>query len=328
MEALVNVLFVGNRAVLHPWYDDFVAAIGGRHPIKLYDPDQPMHPQFRWADVVVEVGGAFNTHAMIDAAVEAGVKLWQIMGTGLDHVDVRYFLENGMPLANTPGQFSSVALAEHALFLMLCFAKNFRASQQSLRSRVFYRPVNEELEGKTLGIVGLGASGRELARRASAMGMRILAVDVAAIPQQVLDELRVEFFGGPQNLDRLLMASDYVSLHVPLTSKTRRLIDRRALGLMKPEAVLINVARGGIVDEAALIEALEAGRLRGAGLDAFVEEPLSPTHPFLHMENVVVTPHVAGVTTGTSRRRAAAAAENVDRVARGLPPLYLVTSVE
>ena len=211
---------------------------------------------------------------------------------------------------------------------MLCFAKNFHASQQSLRARAFYQPINEELEGKTLGIVGLGASGRELARRASAMGMRVLAVDIAAIPRQVLDELRVEFFGGPQDLDRLLVASDYVSLHVPLTSKTRRLIDRRALGLMKPEAVLINVARGGIVDEAALIEALEAGRLRGAGLDAFVEEPLSPTHPFLRLENVVATPHVAGVTTGTSRRRAAAAAENVDRVARGLLPLYLVTSVE
>src|SRR5438309_7089705 len=120
---------------------------------------------------------------MIDAGVEAGVKLWQVLGTGLDHVDVQYIVERGLALANTPGPFSSVALAEHALFLMLYFAKNFPESQDRLRRGEFYRPMNDELAGSTLGVVGLGASGTELARRAQAFAMRIVGVDVQPPPQ-------------------------------------------------------------------------------------------------------------------------------------------------
>src|SRR5205807_272862 len=173
-----------------------------------------------------------------------------------------------------------------------------------VRSKVFYTPANDELEGKTLGIIGLGASGRELARRAWAMGMRVLAVDVVEISQAVRQECHLEFFGDLSQLNRVLAESDYLSLHIPLTKTTRYLIDRRALGLMKPTAVLINVARGPIVDEAALVEALQAGRIKGAGLDVFEREPLDPEHPLLHMENVITTQHVAGTSTGTSKRRA------------------------
>ena len=106
------------------------------------------------------------------------------------------------------------------------------------------------------------------------------------------------------------------------------MIDRRAFGLMKPTAVLINVARGAIVDEIALVEALKTGRIKGAGLDVFAREPLDPAHPLLAMENVIATPHQAGSTYGTSRRRAAAAAENVARVAQGLPPLHRITAID
>jgi phosphoglycerate dehydrogenase-like enzyme len=243
-------------------------------------------------------------------------------------VDVQYILDRGFPLANTPGPFSSVALAEHALFLMLYFAKNFVTSQQNLRHGIFYRPMNEELEGRTLGLVGLGASARELAKRAAAFGMRIVGIDLQPPPPDVLERLAINSLGGPESLDALLGLSEYVSVHVPLTRHTRHMLDARALAQMRPGSVLVNVARGEIVDEAALVEALRDGQLRGAGLDVFATEPLQPGNPLLQLENVVLTPHVAGVTTGTSRRRAAAVAENVRRTAAGLPPLYAVTQAE
>ena len=268
-----------------------------------------------------------GTRALIDAALAARVRLWQVLGTGVDHVDVAYFLEKGLALANTPGPFSAVALAEHAMFLMLYFAKRFDEHVRNLRSSVFYLPLSEELAGKTLGLVGLGASGQALAARSKAMGMRIVAVDAAEIPQKKLDELGVEVFVGPSDLKTVLEQGDYVSLHVPLTSKTRHMIDRRALAAMKPTAVLINVARGEIADEAALVEALESGGIRGAGLDVFAEEPLPADHPLLQLPNVVATPHTAGQTYGTSRRRGEACAENVERIAQGLDPLYQITEV-
>jgi phosphoglycerate dehydrogenase-like enzyme len=323
----MKVLYLGIPSLMHPWYDDFLAAVAGRHQVVLFDPERPLADQFRDADVVVELGGSVADRAMIDAGIAANVKLWQVVGTGLDHVDVAYFLEKGVLLANTPGIFSAIALAEHALFLMLCLAKNLRASDENVRAGVFSLPLNSELAGKTLGLVGLGASGRELAKRAWALGMRVMAMDMAEVPRAVLDETHVDFFGGPGQLNRVVAEADYLSLHVPLTATTRNMIDGKALARMKPTAVLINVARGGIVDETALIDGLQKKRIRGAGLDAFVREPLEPAHPLLHMDNVIATPHIAGGTAETSRRRMQAAAENIMRVAQGLPPLYRVTSV-
>ena len=143
------------------------------------------------------------TREMIDTGVAAGVKLWQLSGTGLDHVDVAYFLEKGLALTHTPGPFSAVALAEHALFLMLFLAKDFRAGQRSLAGRVIAQPTNEELAGKSLAIIGLGASGRELAKRAWAMEMRVMAIDVADVAKTVRDELHIEFFGNSSQMDRV-----------------------------------------------------------------------------------------------------------------------------
>lgn len=324
----MKVLYLGMPNLMHPWYDDFLGALGGRHPVALYDPAETTAGQFRDIGAVVALGGVTMTRAMIDAAAAAGVKLWQIIGTGLDQVDVPYFLEKRLPMANTPGKFSGVALAEHALFLMLCLAKNLHASLENTRTGVFSLPLNEELAGKTLGLIGLGASGSELARRAWALGMRVMAIDICPVPPVVLGELHVEFFGGHERLDHVLANADYLSLHTPLTAQTRHLIDRRALAKMKPTAFLLNVARGEIVDEEALIEALRSGWIRGAGLDVFSREPLGPAHPFLHLANVVTTPHIAGGTAEVSRRRTQAAAENVLRVAQGLPPLYQIVSGE
>jgi D-3-phosphoglycerate dehydrogenase len=323
----VKVLYITIPELTHPWFDDFKAAVGDRAEVILFEPDQPHAAQFAGVGVVVELGGGQATHAFVDLALAAGVQLWQISGTGLNHVDVAYFLERGLPLANTPGQYSSVALAEHAIFLMLACAKYLHLADRNIRSRVLCLPLTEELEGQTLGLVGLGASGRELARRAWPLGMRILAIDAVPPTPQIVEELHVEFLGGPDRLDDLLAASDVVSLHVPLMATTHHLIDARALARMKPTATLINVARGEIVDETALLEALRSRRIRAAGLDVFAREPIDPEHPFLHLDNVIATPHIAGGTTGTSRRRGQALAENIARVTQGLPPLRLITDV-
>jgi phosphoglycerate dehydrogenase-like enzyme len=208
---------------------------------------------------------------------------------------------------------------------MLALAKNAGRMAEDVRDGVMYRTMNDELAGKTLGLVGFGASGRELARRAAAMEMRVVAFDAQAPAE---DELAVGFldeFLEAWRLPDLLRQSDYVSVHVPLTPETRGLIGAQELALMKPTAILVNVARGAIVDEAALADALREGRLRGAGIDVWAQEPPDPANPLLSLPNVVATPHVAGVTFETSRRRGSAAAENVNRIAEGLPPMYEVT---
>ena len=274
-------------------------------------------------EVVVDQGG-WGTPAMADSAAAAGIKLWQVIGTGLDHLDVNYFLERGIPISYSPGFLSGVGLAEHALMLMLCLSKNWTAAQKNAHSGLWYHPMNEELYGKTLGLVGFGGSARELAKRAWAMGMRTLAIDLVDVPALVLSECHVAYFGHTQALPKLLAESDYLSIHVPITPQTKHMIGREAFAQMKKTAFLINVARGDIVDEVALLDALKTERIQGAGLDTFAHEPLRPDHPLLHLPNVLTTPHVAGGTRGTSRRRGQAAAENIFRVAEGLPPLYLV----
>jgi phosphoglycerate dehydrogenase-like enzyme len=321
----MKILFIPHLGHEEPWYGDFVEALGGRFELATLDHDAPLAPQFEGVRVVVDLGG-WATREMIDAGAEAGVALWQVLGMGLDHTEVDHILARGIRLANTPGQFSAVALAEHALFLILCSAKRLRELERNAREGVWWQPVTDELPGQTLGVIGLGASGRELARRASAMGMRLIAVDPVEVAQEVLTAHGVEWCAGTDRLDELLRESDYVSLHVPLNARTRHLLDRAKLALMKRTAVLINVARGALVDEDALLDALREGRLRGAGLDVFSQEPLPPQSVFLELDNVIATPHVAGVTRGTSRRRAQVGVENAERIAQGLEPLHEITA--
>ena len=324
----LNVLYVAPEPMLEPYYGDFLAAAGESCTVSLYDFDEPLEDQFREIDVVVEHGGAFQTPEMIDAGVAAGVKLWQVTATGLDHVNVGDFLARGMPLANMPGPVStSIPMAEHALLMMLALSRKLFASQRSFQERVLNLPMTSELHGKTLGLIGLGASGRELAYRASAMGMCVIAIDTVEVPEETRDELGVQFFGGADELDRLLGESDFISLHVPLTADTRHLIDARALALMKPTAYLINVARGDLVDEVALHEALESGQLAGAGLDAIAGEPVDPSHPLLQLDTVIRTPHNGVVTRELSLRRGRFATEQVSRIAANREPLYQVTAV-
>jgi phosphoglycerate dehydrogenase-like enzyme len=319
----MKVLYLRAPSGLDGAYPDFVKAIEGRFLFEVYDPDRPPAEQFEGVGVVVDPGGAVGTRALIDAALAADVKLWQVTTNGTDHVDVAYFLEQGLPLANSPGRLSAVPLAEHVVMLILCFAKNLDHN----RAAGWQRRIGEELAGKRLGLIGFGASAREVARRAWPLGMRIMAIDPVEFTQEELDEFHVEFLGKPEQLDHLLAEADYLSLHLHLNSATRHLIDRRVFGLMKESAVLINIARGELVDEEALIEALQQGQIKGAAIDAFAEEPLSPDHPLQQLDNAILTPHCSAYTPGTPRRRMQAAAANVDRIAQGLPPGDLVTEL-
>lgn len=243
-------------------------------------------------------------------------------GVGVDNVDLAAAKALGIPVVFTPG-VNSQAVAEHALTLMLMLARRIPTSRRLLREGQFELArrsiVALDLHGKTLGLVGLGQVGRRLAYICRhGLAMRVLAFDPYVSADRAADygvELVTE-------LASLLREADVVSIHAPLTPETRRIVDHDALAQMKPTAFLVNCARGGLVDEGALLEALRAGRLAGAGLDVFVEEPTPADHPLLQLENVVTTPHVAGSSEEALRLMAETVADDVLRVLRGEQPAH------
>jgi D-3-phosphoglycerate dehydrogenase len=250
--------------------------------------------------------------------------LWQVLGNGIDHFELEYWRAKGIPVANCPGELTGVPLAELVIMFMLQLSRGWHGSQENLRNDVMHAPFGSELQGRTLGLLGFGGTGRQVALRARGFGLRLIAVDVRPVAEAERTEFGVEWVRGPEALDQLVQQSDFVSLHLHLTPATQGIIDARRLSLMKRDAFLINVSRGALVDEAALIHALKTNHIAGAGLDAFSTEPPGFDHPLLRFPNVVATPHIAGQTYGTSKRRAAFAAENVDRIARSQKPLALI----
>lgn len=305
-----------------PWGEDVVTALGGRHNFRLLDKQQPLAPQFADVDVVIDHGGSAGTRAMLDVA--GSVKLWQVLGTGLDHFDLETWRAKGMPVANCPGPFSATALAECAMMFILMLARKVPVAQANLQRGELYEPLGRELDGLRLGIIGFGASGMELAKRARSFGLRLSAIDIRAISSTEIQSFGLDFVGTPADLDQVIAEVDILSLHLHLNRETHQIIDARRLALMKANAFLINVARGALVDEAALEQALLAGKLGGAGLDAFSQEPPDVNAPLFRLPNVIAMPHTAGTTDGTSRKRAQCCADNVDRIAAGLEPLYRV----
>jgi D-3-phosphoglycerate dehydrogenase len=306
-----------------PLRQQLASLLHGRHEILVFDHDPALAPQFRDVDVVVDPGGAAGTRPMADAATS--VQLWQIVGTGFDHFDLDYWQSKHIPVANCPGIFTAVPLAEGAVMFMLMLARRYPVSQQALQEGTMYQTFGRELEGCRLCLIGFGASARQLARFSLAFGMRPSAIDIRDIRQDEARDFGLEVVGKPSDLDRLLTVSDFVSLHLHLNSETHHIIDARRLGLMKPTAFLINVARGALVDEDALRVALVNGGIAGAGLDVFEREPPRPDDPLLHLPNVVSTPHTAAATDGTLSRRAECVAQNIDRIANGQQALYLLS---
>ena len=319
----LRVLFLdgGGPQEPQPWFGDLERELEGRHrlfrlpPEALQSGGMPAH-----VDAVVDY--SFKPAPSALTSTTHPPRLWQILGTGYDQVDVRHWAGRGVPVAHCPGQFSGASVADCALMLMLMLARRYPTARAELGAGLLSGVLGSELAGRTLLLVGLGASGKELAVRARACGMRIAAVDVRPVGEEERRALGLVQAASSDALDDLLPAADFVSLHVPLSPGTRHLLDGRRLGLLPPHALLVNTSRGEIVDETALIAALHDGRLAGAGLDVFSKEPVDPSNPLLAMSNVVATPHIGGVTDGVSRRRAQCVAENLDRVSRGEAPLY------
>ncbi|HWC00018.1 MAG TPA: hydroxyacid dehydrogenase [Bryobacteraceae bacterium] len=214
------------------------------------------------------------------------LRLLSIWGTGTDNVDLAAAARHGVTVTNTPG-VSAVSIAEHALALMLAVARQIPRIDAQTRQGHWPRGAVTQLHGKTLGIIGLGAIGRQFATIARGIGMRVIAWTMH--PNLALGFPLVE-------LDELLRQSHVVSLHLRLSGETKGFLGARDFAVMKPSAILINTARGPIVDEAALIDALRGGKIAGAGLDVYEVEPLPRENPLVNLPNVVLTPHSAGVT--------------------------------
>jgi phosphoglycerate dehydrogenase-like enzyme len=318
----LNVIYLPGRGADPTWEREVIAAIGPRHNLTIYDESKPLAPQFAEVDAVVDLGGSWGTREMLDAAPK--VKFWQIMGTGMEHFDFDYWSTRPVMISNCPGPMSAIPLAEHAILLMMLVRRNYPQQQVNLERGVMYQPLGYELVGQTLLCIGFGASARELAKRARGFGMRVLATDIVEVNEATRAEWGAEAVYPADRLDELIPQADVISLHLHVTPETRNTLDARRIAMMKPTSIIVNVARGVLVDEEAMIAAVREGRIAGAGTDVATEEPPSPGSPLLTTPGIVVTPHTAGVTDGTARRRAEGSAVNLDRIAEGLEPLHRV----
>ena len=243
-------------------------------------------------------------------------------GIGVDNIDIEAATKRGILVANAP-ESNTVAAGEHTLGLMLAAARHIPAADSSLRHGEWKRSSFKgvEVAGKTLGLIGLGHVGSIVARGALGMRMRVLAYD----PYVSEDRMRAMNVARADSVDEVLEQSDFVSLHVPRTPQTAGLIDEVSLEKMKPSAYLINVARGGIVDETALYNALKEGRIAGAALDVYQEEPTTDS-PLFALPNVVVTPHLGASTVEAQDRAGLTAAEQVASALRGEVPLNAINA--
>ncbi len=239
-------------------------------------------------------------------------------GVGYDAIDVNAATARGVAVCTTPGA-NRHSVAELTLALILQCARKIMENEAEVRRGGWDRVVGKEIAGSTLGIVGLGTIGKEVAQRARAFEMRVLAYDLMQ-DQQFAEEHQVTHV----SLEQLLRESDYVSLHVFLDQRTHHLMNAERLAMMKPTAYLINTARGPVVDEEALIQALKEKRIAGAALDVFAHEPLPTDSPLRALENVYLYPHLAGSTQEVFRASGMMAAENAIRVLRGERPLHIV----
>ncbi len=245
------------------------------------------------------------THRVLAAC--PALRLISIWGTGTDHVDLDACRAHGVVVVGTPG-VNAHAVAEHAITLTLVLLRRIVELDAAMKRGDWARAPIAQLAGRTVGVVGLGAIGRRVARLADAFGARVLATTAGA------DRGRAAACGAQAvSIEELLAAADVVSLHLRLEASTAGYLGRSRLALLKPGAVLVNTARAALVDRGALLDALASGRLSGAGLDVFHDEPLPPDDPLRQLPNVVLTPHVAGNTPEVIRDGLALAVRNVEQ---------------
>lgn len=249
-----------------------------------------------------------GAHDFSEADMERCPKLKIICkhGVGLDNIHVNKAKELGIAVCNAPGTNSN-AVADLTLGLMLSVSRKISHSAALVREGVWKSHIGEDVCGKTVGLLGFGAIAKGVARRARGFGMKILAYD------PYVTQLPEEFAGWVElcDMDHVITSCDILSVHIPLTPETKNIISTEALAKMKQGAYVINTARGGIVDEAALYNALVSGHLHGAAMDVVESEPMTPDHPLLSLQNVVVTPHIAMYSKEAINAVSMICAENV-----------------
>ena len=260
------------------------------------------------------------TNAVFDKLPE--LKIVARAGVGYDAVDVQAATAHGVVVTFAPGT-NQDAVAEHTFMLILALAKNLFGQHQPIKDGKWPRQANLPLRGRTLGIFGMGRIGKAVALRGIAFGMKIVAYE--PFP----DKAFMEKHGIKlTTLEEVLKLGDYVTMHMPAMEETKNLINAKTLALMKPTAFIINTARGAIIDETALADALKNKRLAGAGLDVFAEEPPKPDNPLLKLDNVVLTAHMAGVDVQSRDEMALLAAQCIARISQGEWPADCIVNPE
>jgi len=254
-------------------------------------------------------------------------RLVQLLSAGYDSMNLKLLRELKIPCANNGGA-NSRAVADHALLVMLSLYRQLTAADRAMREGRWSAAIDGmntfEMAGKRVGIFGFGNIGRKVARRVQSCDAVVQYYDPFPPTPEHERELQVQRV----SLEELFRTSDIITFHAPLTRDTRHIVNREHLAMMKATAVLINTSRGPVVDEPALIEALQQKRIAGAGLDVFEKEPIDPGNPLLKLDNVVVTPHSAGTTWDTWFRRAEFAYQNFQRVWAGEPPQGVATDYD
>lgn len=285
-------------------------------PVNTHFPPTDWERLFRGTDVIVTSTKSFITREILEYAGALRSVVFPTIGT--ESIDIRAASELGIIVGFGPMPENFHSMAESTVMLMLALLYNLRRSEQVLRENL---PVDVEvpgrmLKGKTIGLVGTGRIARGVADRLAGWGVRILACNRHGQAEALPAEMELV------PLDDLLRQSDIVSLHATLTTESRHMIGAEQFAQMKPDAFFINTARGGIVDERALIEALQARRIAGAALDTFEVEPLPVDSPLRALDNVILTPHMVGRTRETFDAIPEVLLENLERVMRGELPLY------
>jgi len=271
-----------------------------------------------WAEVLIPTMARVSPE-IFEAA--SSLRFIQQHGVGLEGVDIAAATASGIPVCNVPGHqepANAKSTAEGAAFLMMACARRLNSARQSLSQGSWGSPLGRALFDQTALIVGLGQVGQALARILVCLGMKVMATKGQPRPELVR-ELGLQRLTGPDGLREMLPAADFLVSTVVVTDRTRGMFNRSVFELMKPSAYFVNASRGGVVDEADLAAALDEGLLAGAGLDVLAVEPPPADHPLLNREEVVVTPHIAGVTEQCQTAVARAMADNINRFRRGEP---------
>jgi len=284
--------------------------------VKLYNTKASSREEFiqrmKEAEVVINVR-AYSKFMEEVFKSSPSLKLLSILGTGTDNVDLEAATRYNVLVTNTPG-FAAVAVAEHALALMLAVARQIALIDRQVKEGKWPRGLMTQLYGKTLGLIGLGAIGGQLAKISKGIGMKAISWTFHPSKQRA-QECGVEFV----SLEDLLREADVISIHLRLTPKTQNLIGEKEFSLMKPTAIIINTARGPIINQGALVDALTERKIAGAGLDVFDKEPPSSDDALLKLDNVVLTPHNAGMTPETIEKGAQMAVDNIINYLAGKP---------